>query len=120
MFDHVGLRVRNLPATLAFYRAALAPLGFEICTEDPACAGLGPVDAPGLWLYADDHAKAGATHLAFRAKRRADVDRFFAAGIAAGGRDNGPPGLRTDYAPTYYAAFLIDPAGNNVEAVCMR
>lgn len=120
MFDHIGLKVRNLPVALGFYRAALAPLGYEICAEDLSSAGIGPTGAPSLWLYADDKAKTAAMHLAFRAESRAAVDSFHAAGIAAGGSDNGAPGVRPDYAPTYYAAFLIDPAGNNVEAVCMR
>jgi catechol 2,3-dioxygenase-like lactoylglutathione lyase family enzyme len=120
MFDHIGLKVRNLPVAVNFYRAALAPLGFEICAEDPTYAGIGPAGAPSLWLYADDQAESAAVHLALRAESRAAVDSFYAAGLAAGGRDNGAPGLRPDYATTYYAAFLLDPAGNNVEAVCMR
>ena len=72
---------------------------------------------PALWLYASK--TASKTHVAFRAADRATVDRFHQRGTAAGGRDNGKPGVRADYAPTYYAAFLIDPDGNNVEAVCM-
>lgn len=117
MFDHVGIRVRELPRSLAFYRSALEPLGYAHCAEYPGVAGLGPQDAPQLWLHeaGDD---AGGAHLAFAAKDRASVDRFHRAAIAAGGRDNGAPGLRPDYGPTYYAAFVVDADGNNLEAVC--
>jgi catechol 2,3-dioxygenase-like lactoylglutathione lyase family enzyme len=118
MYDHIGLKVKDLAASLAFYKAALAPLGHVVCSEDAAGAGLGPKGAPALWLYADKNSKAGA-HIAFSADTHAAVDGFYKAGLAAGGRDNGKAGLRKDYSPTYYAAFLIDPDGNNVEAVCL-
>lgn len=81
--------------------------------------GGGPEDEPGLWSYRAEGAVGPGTHVAFRAPDRASVDQFHRRGLAAGGKDNGKPGLRTDYGPTYYAAFLIDPDGNNVEAVCM-
>lgn len=116
MYDHLGLHVSNLDAAIAFYTAALAPLGFELCSRDATTAGFGPRDAPALWLYAGT---PGAAHVAFRASTRAAVDGFHRAGLSAGGRDHGAPGLRADYAPTYYAAFLQDPDGHNVEAVCM-
>ena len=119
MYDHVGLRVSDLGASVRFYRAALAPLGCELCSEDAASAGLGPPGAPALWLVrAEDVGERGA-HLAFRAPDRAAVERFFERGLQAGGRDNGAPGLRSDYGPSYFAAFLVDPDGNNVEAVCL-
>jgi catechol 2,3-dioxygenase-like lactoylglutathione lyase family enzyme len=118
MFDHVGLRVRDLARSIAFYQAALRPLGHELCCQDGGSAGLGPKGAPALWLYATKE-KAGASHLAFRAGTRAAVSGFHEAGLGAGGADNGKPGVRRDYAENYYAAFLIDPDGNNVEAVCM-
>jgi len=119
MYDHLGLQVKDLDASLRFYEAVLAPLGHVVDSRYEGGAGLGPKGAAALWLY--ENAKArGGTHVAFRAEDRAAVDAFHAAGVASGGRDNGAPGLRLDYAPTYYAAFLIDPDGNNVEAVCME
>lgn len=112
MFDHVGLRVKDVAASGRFYRALLAPLGH---VADESGTGFGPPGSPGLWLHA---AQGGSgCHLALRAPDRAAVDRFHAAGLAAGGRDNGAPGVRPDYGPSYYAAFVIDPDGNNVEAV---
>lgn len=118
MYDHIGLKVKDLDAAVRFYQAALAPLGHVLCSRDDSGAGFGPKDEPALWLYAGGG--GGAAHVAFRAGNRAAVDRFHAAGTDAGGRDNGRPGLRADYSPTYYAAFLIDPDGNNVEAVCLK
>jgi catechol 2,3-dioxygenase-like lactoylglutathione lyase family enzyme len=119
MYDHIGLKVKDIGASVRFYEAALAGLGHVVGSRDASYAGIGPDGAPALWLYAAKGATAGGTHVAFRAKDRAAVDRFHSDGLKAGGRDNGRPGLRTDYAPNYYAAFLIDPDGNNVEAVCM-
>jgi catechol 2,3-dioxygenase-like lactoylglutathione lyase family enzyme len=115
MFDHVGLRVKDARASTRFYAAALAPLGLG---PDPSGSGFGPPGAPGLWIYEGGEGERGV-HVAFAAKDRAAVDRFHAAGLAAGGRDHGKPGVRADYGPTYYAAFLLDPDGNNVEAVCL-
>ena len=119
MFDHIGLRVKDLSASVRFYRAALEPLGHELGSQDAAMAGFGSGGVSGLWLaHAPDAGERGV-HLAFRAVDRAAVERFYKKGLAAGGRDNGAPGLRADYAPSYFAAFLIDPDGNNVEAVCL-
>lgn len=118
MFDHVGLRVRDLAASVRFYAAALEPLGIAVCAHDDDGAGLGPPGAPSLWLHREaGDAPARGAHVAFRAPSRDAVDAFHAKGCAAGGRDHGAPGLRLDYAPDYYAAFLVDPDGNNVEAV---
>lgn len=116
MYDHIGLKVKDLDASVRFYRAALAPLGHEI---DSSGSGFGPPGEPALWLYDGARAK-GSTHLAFRATDRKAVERFHQAGLKAGGQDNGKPGLRTDYSPNYFAAFLLDPDGNNVEAVFME
>ena len=118
MFDHIGIRVRNLEAAVRLYSAMLAPLGHVPGSADATYAGFGPKGKPALWLHKD--AKGGGCHLALRAESREAVERFYAEGLKAGARDNGRPGLRTDYAPNYYAAFLLDADGNNVEAVCMR
>ena len=120
MYDHIGLKVKDLDASVRFYTAALAPLGHVPGSGDKTYAGIGPKDAPALWLYAAGKSAGSGTHIGFRAPDRASVDRFHKAGLKAGGRDNGAPGLRADYSPTYYAAFLIDPDGNNVEAVFLK
>jgi catechol 2,3-dioxygenase-like lactoylglutathione lyase family enzyme len=119
MYDHVGLRVGNLDASVRFYTAALAPLGYGLCSHDANGAGFGPKDAPALWLVPRDGKAGPGVHVALAARDRRSVDRFHQAGLEAGGRDNGKPGLRPDYSPSYYASFLIDPDGNNVEAVCL-
>jgi catechol 2,3-dioxygenase-like lactoylglutathione lyase family enzyme len=118
MYDHIGIKVRDLDRSIAFYRAALAALGHTVGPQGDGYAGLGPKDEPALWLYAHAGDGGPGTHIAFRAPDRSAVLRFHAEGLKAGGRDNGTPGPRPDYSDTYYAAFLIDPDGNNVEAVC--
>lgn len=116
MYDHIGLRVKNIEVSKRFYRATLEALGL---VQDSS-GGFGPAGgAPGLWLH-EEKQPAGGAHIAFRAKDRESVERFHAAGLEAGGRDNGKPGLRAEYSPCYFAAFLIDPDGNNVEAVCQQ
>jgi catechol 2,3-dioxygenase-like lactoylglutathione lyase family enzyme len=119
MYDHIGLRVSDLDASVRFYRASLAALGWELCSEDASSAGFGPPGAPALWLLRAGDEEVRGAHVAFRAPDRAAVERFFEGGREAGGRDNGAPGLRSDYGPSYFAAFLVDPDGNNVEAVCL-
>ncbi len=120
MYDHIGLRVKDLDASVRFYTAALAPLGHVLCSRDDTGAGFGPKDAPALWLYPAAGPAGPGAHVALQASARAAVDRFHRAGLEAGGRDHGRPGVRADYSPKYYAAFLLDPDGNNVEAVCTR
>ncbi|HET7669500.1 MAG TPA: VOC family protein [Burkholderiales bacterium] len=118
MFDHIGLRVKDLEAAARLYTAMLAPLGHVPGARGDGYAGFGPKDKPALWLHAEK--KGGGCHVALKAADRAAVDAFHKAGLRAGAKDNGAPGLRADYGPTYYAAFLVDLDGNNVEAVCMR
>lgn len=115
MIDHVTLRVHDLAASKAFYAALLAPLGYAVIAEYPEAIGLGVGGKPDLWLAPDP--AAAPQHLAFAAPSRGAVDAFHAAGLAAGGRDNGAPGLRVHYHPNYYGAFIDDPSGHHVEAV---
>ena len=118
MFDHVGLKVRDLRVATEFYRAALQPLGHTLQSSGDGFAGFGPEGAPALWLYQHDKPIDAGTHLAFRAPDRTAVQRFHVPALAAGGRDNGAPGVRADYSADYYAAFVIDPDGHNIEVVC--
>lgn len=123
MFDHIGLVVSDLDASVRFYTAALGPLGWSLSSRDESSAGFGPESGAVLWLYpakrGDGKRASGArgAHLAIRSDDTKAIARFHAAGLEAGGRDNGPAGPRADYGPTYHAAFLLDPDGNNVEAM---
>jgi catechol 2,3-dioxygenase-like lactoylglutathione lyase family enzyme len=119
MYDHIGLKVKDLGASVRFYTAALAPLGYVLCSHDESGAGFGPKGEPALWLYPYKGTAGAGAHIAFRAPDHAAIAKFHSAGTKAGGRDNGAPGPRMDYSPTYFAAFLIDLDGNNVEAVCV-
>jgi catechol 2,3-dioxygenase-like lactoylglutathione lyase family enzyme len=119
MYDHIGLRVTDIDRSTRFYEATLGALGHVLCFRDETGAGFGPAGKPAFWLHRVDGRVAAGVHVAFRAPDHGAVDRFHAAGLQADGCDNGPPGLRADYGPTYYAAFLTDPDGNNIEAVCL-
>src|SRR2546423_6611325 len=116
MIDHVSVRVQDFPRAIAFYKAALAPLGYELLMQFPGVAGFGANGKPDLWIHGSDK-PTNPTHVAVSAPRPS-VEAFHAAALAAGGTDNGSPGLRPDYHPHYYGAFILDPEGNNVEAVC--
>ena len=123
MIDHLGIPVRNIAASRRFYEAALAPLGYRVMGEETnglgnniVLMGVDEVD----FVIADGEPVSTGVHHAFRAESRAAVDGFHAGALAAGGRDNGAPGIREHYHPDYYAAFVIDPDGMNVEAVCHR
>ncbi|WP_374574204.1 VOC family protein [Phenylobacterium sp.] len=125
MLDHVGLTVSAFGPAKAFYDAALAPLGISVMmqvsaeeTGGAAFAGYGSEGKPYFWVGAGGGPATGSVHVAFTAADRAGVDAFYAAAMAAGGRDNGPPGVREHYHPNYYAAFVLDPDGHNIEAVC--
>lgn len=124
MLDHVGITVADFARSQAFYHLALAPLGIDVAIEvDPsltggsAHAGFGSEGKPSFWI-GDGGAVAAGVHVAFLARSRAAVDAFHRAALAAGGVDNGAPGLRPHYHPNYYGAFVRDPDGHNVEAVC--
>jgi catechol 2,3-dioxygenase-like lactoylglutathione lyase family enzyme len=124
-FDHIGFVVSNLKRSKAFYDAALRPLGIglvmevtEEMTGGHAHAGYGSDGRPYFWLGNGDGALRGKLHVAFAAPDRATVDAFYQAAIAAGGVDNGAPGVRPHYHDNYYGAFVLDPDGHNVEAVC--
>jgi catechol 2,3-dioxygenase-like lactoylglutathione lyase family enzyme len=125
ILDHVGLGVADYPRAKAFYADALAPLGITLVMElRPeenkvwAC-GFGRDGKPEFWIGSDGKTTP-PTHVAFLAESRAAVRAFHAAALRAGGRDNGAPGLRPQYHPSYYGAFVIDLDGHNVEAVCHR
>ena len=114
MFDHIGLKVRDLDASVHFYTAALGPLGYEVTSQDEKIAAFGDKSGSSLWLYADAKLAHSLVHMAFRVDERSAVDAFYRAGLKASGRDNGAPGLRQHSSSTYHAAFLFDPDGNNV------
>ncbi len=115
MIDHITLHVSDLNRSAAFYEAALAPLGYAVIMRFPGAVGMGVNGKPDLWL-----AQGPLTpfHVAIASQTHAAVDAFYAAAIAAGGKDNGGPGPRPQYHPGYYGAFVIDPDGYNLEAVC--
>ena len=119
MFDHVGLGVSNYAESKAFFLKALQPLGVGIVMEGEHGLGIGPAGKPALWLF-ETSEKPAPLHLAFTAENHGQVQAFYAAALAAGGKDNGAPGLRPHYHPNYYGAFVIGPDGHNVEAVCHR
>jgi predicted lactoylglutathione lyase len=116
IIDHFNLPVSDLEASRVFYERCLQALGYRFIMEDGAAIGFG-VNSWGFGIAAAT-SSFPALHVAFKAARRADVDRFFEAAIAAGGKPNGRPGLRPRYHEDYYAAFVLDPDGHNVEAVC--
>ena len=115
MIDHLTVRVRDLQKSKAFYAKALAPLGYEVLMEFGESIGIGADKKPDLWIAPG---KQEPMHLAFTARDRTAVDAFYQAALQAGAKDNGKPGIRKEYHPTYYGAFVLDPDGNNAEAVC--
>jgi catechol 2,3-dioxygenase-like lactoylglutathione lyase family enzyme len=124
MLDHIGFGVIDFARSKAFYEKVLAPLGFRLVMEvtpeqsgGGAHAGFGDGDKGSFWIGTGS-LLTGPLHVAFIAKNRAAVDAFYRAALAAGARDNGKPGLRPHYHENYYGAFVLDPDGHNVEAVC--
>jgi catechol 2,3-dioxygenase-like lactoylglutathione lyase family enzyme len=123
MIDHTGLQVSNPAASRNFYEKALAPLGYRVLMEVPTeftggkvVLGFGIPPKPDFWV-AQGTPNTPRLHIAFVAKSRAEVDAFYKAAMAAGGKDNGPPGPRPQYHENYYGAFVLDPDGHNIEAV---
>jgi catechol 2,3-dioxygenase-like lactoylglutathione lyase family enzyme len=114
VIDHIILRVSDLEDSKAFYEKALQPLGYEVLMSFPESVGMGLGGKPDFWLRKGS--PGDAAHVAF-ATDRDTVDAFHAAALAAGGSDNGGPGVREVYHPNYYAAFVLDPDGHNIEAV---
>ena len=119
MFDHVGVNVADFETSRRFFEQALAPLGYRVVMDfsQYGAAGFGTDEKPEFWIAARDPRGTG-THVAFTAADRATVDAFHQEALVAGGADNGLPGTREEYHPSYYAAFVLDPDGNNIEAVC--
>ena len=124
MIDHTGLHTKDPAKSRAFYEAALAPLGYAVLRTVPkeftggkVVVGYGVAPKPDFWV-AEGTPESPSLHIAFRAKNRAEVDAFYQAAMAAGGRDNGPPGIRAHYHPNYYGAFVFDLDGHNIEVVC--
>lgn len=124
MIDHTGVTVSDFQRSKAFYTRALAPIGYSLLLEFPAAvtgssdvAGFGEAQKPDFWI-ASGASNTPPVHVAFRVSSRALVDAFHRAALAAGGCDNGAPGVRAHYHPNYYGAFVLDPDGHNIEAVC--
>jgi catechol 2,3-dioxygenase-like lactoylglutathione lyase family enzyme len=117
MLDHIGLVVSDFAKSKAFFERALAPLGYSCLMEFSGAAGFGAAGKPDFWI-SQGQAEKPPVHVAFAAADRSTVDAFHKAGVGAGGHDNGAPGLRKEYHPNYYGAFVHDPDGNNIEAVC--
>eukprot|EP00245_Coleochaete_scutata_P005074 TRINITY_DN18351_c0_g1_i1.p1 TRINITY_DN18351_c0_g1~~TRINITY_DN18351_c0_g1_i1.p1 ORF type:complete len:134 (+),score=24.23 TRINITY_DN18351_c0_g1_i1:154-555(+) len=124
MLDHIGISVSDVEKSRDFYLAALKPLNCSLLIsrstpEGHLVCGIGPCQKPSFWIFPGKAEQSGTgVHLCFSAEDRPSVDAFYAAAIQAGGKDNGPPGLRPMYHPNYYGAFVIDPDGNNIEACC--
>jgi catechol 2,3-dioxygenase-like lactoylglutathione lyase family enzyme len=117
ILDHIGLAVRDFGKSATFFRRALAPLGIQTVLEGEGWAMLGKDGRPEFWIGVHG-IPPGPIHIAFTAENREQVREFHRAALAAGGRDNGAPGVRARYHPDYYGAFVFDPDGHNIEAVC--
>jgi catechol 2,3-dioxygenase-like lactoylglutathione lyase family enzyme len=125
MIDHIGFPVSDYPRAKDFYAKALAPLGYTLIMEvqqneqDAPAAGFGKGGKPDFWIGGEG-GLGKAIHIAILADSRTEVDAFYQAAMAVGAKDNGPPGVRAHYHPNYYGAFVLDPDGHNIEAVCHK
>lgn len=134
MLDHISIRVADYELSKKFYEAALAPLGYTLAMETGSGAGFGRAFIPDFWIKQGEPVSFGvqaespeltgcggpAVHVGFASDDRRTVDAFYRAALAAGARDNGAPGIRSNYHPNYYGAFVLDPDGYNIEAVCHK
>ncbi|MCD6046910.1 MAG: lactoylglutathione lyase and related lyase [Gammaproteobacteria bacterium] len=123
MLDHIGIKVSDYKKAKTFYQSVLAPLGYELLVEVHGFAGFGLKNQPqgpiaSFWIHQSE--EPTSLHLAFTASSREAVEQFYQAALAAGGKDNGKPGVREMYHPNYYGAFVIDFDGRNIEAVCHK
>lgn len=119
IIDHLGIAVSDYTISKQFYTQCLAPLEIQLVMEAHGWAGFGAEGKPEFWFGPAEKTQT-PMHIAFSATSRAAVDRFYQAALAAGGVDNGAPGLRPEYHPHYYGAFVFDPDGHNIEAVCHK
>ena len=117
IIDHIGFSVSDFEKSNEFYSKALAPLGIDKIVELEGASGFGKNGKAEFWL-GEGNLPQSTLHVAFAADNRKQVDEFYEAAMASGGKDNGSPGIREQYHPNYYGAFVIDPDGNNIEAVC--
>jgi catechol 2,3-dioxygenase-like lactoylglutathione lyase family enzyme len=116
MIDHIGIKVSDFARSRAFYRAVLAELGYDLRMEFETACGFGPADSKAVF-WISQGTPTPSVHVAFRAAQAETVDAFHRAALAAGAKDNGPPGIRAHYHPSYYGAFALDPDGYNIEAM---
>lgn len=125
MIDHIGIAVKDYQKAVDFYKASLAPLGYELLMEVQGFAGFGAKESGGaianFWIHqGENNSSSPKAHIAFAAADRNAVDAFYQTALKAGAKDNGAPGVREIYHPNYYGAFVLDLDGNNIEAVCHK
>ena len=118
MIDHIGIPVSDVARSKQFFVSALAPLGYKVIMDVGEAVGMGAQAGPDFWIGKGQ--PGGSVHIALSASERGLVDAFYKAAMGAGGRDNGKPGVRAQYHPDYYGAFVLDPDGNNIEVVCRK
>jgi catechol 2,3-dioxygenase-like lactoylglutathione lyase family enzyme len=119
MIDHIGLGVSNYQQSKKFYETALKAINYELIMEFDNVGGFGENKKPDFWISQEEK-PSQKIHVCFACENHEKVDAFYKAAMEAGGKDNGPPGIRAEYHPHYYGAFVLDPDGNNIEAVCHK